>query len=158
MVRNCLLFCGDTFTFHHFQFCYADIEQYCLFTMQGQDGRLLLFLSSSGAAAVCSRLTGLDDRGPGVFVRKKCFSACYPYFLRIAFSPSSVRVCAGDDSLTYSSIFSMCLDSPMLQFLMFTGFDIAHAHGHLPLPFPLSSYYAFIVCLLGHTAVRTSVA
>ena len=29
---------------------------------------------------------------------------------------------------------------------------------HLPIPVPLRSYYAFIVGLLGHTAVRTSVA
>ena len=39
-----------------------------------------------------------------------------------------------------------------------TGFDVAHAHDHLPLPIPLRSYFAFIVCLLRHTALRTSVA
>ena len=34
-------------------------------------------------------------------------------------------------------------------------FGIAHAHGHLPIPFPLRSYFTFIVCLLRHTALRT---
>ena len=32
--------------------------------------------------------------------RRKCFSTCRPYFYRIAFSPSSVRVCACDNSLS----------------------------------------------------------
>ena len=57
-----------------------------------------------------------DDRGPGVFVRKKCFSACFPS------SPSTERVCACDVSLSCSSIFGMCQDSPMLQFPMFLRF------------------------------------
>ena len=36
-----------------------------------------------------------------------------------------------------------------------TGFVIARAHGHLPIPLPLRSYFAFTACLLRHTAVRT---
>ena len=39
-----------------------------------------------------------------------------------------------------------------------TGFDVAHAHNHLPIPIPPRSYYTLVVCLLGLTAVRTSVA
>ena len=41
--------------------------------------------------------------------RRKCFSTWRPYFYRIAFSPSSVRVCA-------------CVNSLSLQFhILFTG-------------------------------------
>ena len=39
-----------------------------------------------------------------------------------------------------------------------TGFVVAHAHNHLPIPVPLHSYNVFIVCLMGHTAVRTFVS